>query len=397
MMGFLNFLTMKNTSYNNTGINEITCFTWGDSAHPKTWSNVPYFLTKTLEARGIKVNRINLETNNRFISFICAVVRKFYKVFFKKNIYYDYTRTLFADRVTNQLIKKAIKQYSSTDLFISISFSFNGMKKYTKKKCFMFCDWTIEYAIDHFEDRSPIWLEKLAIERQNKLLLSSDANISLFPDVQEYYKTKNSKFKFEYLGNVINSDLIEDDSIIQQILELKSNSLELCFIGDFRYKEGLISLIQAVRDLQTSLKLHLNVIGMDQLPGIECANVTYHGYLDKSKPDQKEKYYRIIRNSKVIINTTPKWAGFSSMLEAMYWCTPIIITPFKNFKDIFGDEIKSGYFCDNSSILIKEKIEKIFALDKSSYMQMCREAHSSAKPYTWASYVDKMLKLVKPC
>ena len=44
-------------------IKEITVFSIGDSLELSTWSNVPYFLTKSLEDKNIKINRVNLEEN----------------------------------------------------------------------------------------------------------------------------------------------------------------------------------------------------------------------------------------------------------------------------------------------------------------------------------------------
>ncbi|MHA5135034.1 hypothetical protein [Oenococcus oeni] len=44
-------------------IKEITVFSYGDSNLLKTWSNVPYFFTKTFADDGVSVNRVNVEPN----------------------------------------------------------------------------------------------------------------------------------------------------------------------------------------------------------------------------------------------------------------------------------------------------------------------------------------------
>lgn len=39
---------------------EVIFFTKGDSADISTWSNVPYFFTRTLEEKGVTVHRVNM-------------------------------------------------------------------------------------------------------------------------------------------------------------------------------------------------------------------------------------------------------------------------------------------------------------------------------------------------
>ena len=41
-------------------VKEVIFFTYGDSSKASTWSNVPFLFTKTLEGKGIKVDRIDL-------------------------------------------------------------------------------------------------------------------------------------------------------------------------------------------------------------------------------------------------------------------------------------------------------------------------------------------------
>lgn len=41
-------------------IREVTVFSPGDSRSLTCWSNVPCLFTKSLESKGIKVNRVNI-------------------------------------------------------------------------------------------------------------------------------------------------------------------------------------------------------------------------------------------------------------------------------------------------------------------------------------------------
>jgi hypothetical protein len=47
-------------------LKEINVFTYCNASKLSTWSNVPYFFTETLEEKGIKVNRINIQPNKIF-------------------------------------------------------------------------------------------------------------------------------------------------------------------------------------------------------------------------------------------------------------------------------------------------------------------------------------------
>ncbi len=44
-------------------IREVTVFSPGDSRSLTCWSNVPCLFTKSLESKGIKVNRVNIYSN----------------------------------------------------------------------------------------------------------------------------------------------------------------------------------------------------------------------------------------------------------------------------------------------------------------------------------------------
>jgi len=64
-------------------IKEVSVFTNGDSCKLSTWSNVPYFFTQALTAKGIKVNRIDLSPDpsleKRWNKFMGRVMRRIFK------------------------------------------------------------------------------------------------------------------------------------------------------------------------------------------------------------------------------------------------------------------------------------------------------------------------------
>ncbi len=372
-------------------IKEITCFCWGDSHELKTWSNVPYYFTRGLETSGLKVNRIDLKKGQQIFIYVGDVISKIFNKFYKEKIYYDYSRTKICDFIINIKMRKAVRKFPDTDLFLSLSFSFNA-KKYTDKINVMFCDWSIYYAIEKFGLRSPIFAEKGGIYRQNQYLKACDYNITLFPDVESYYKLKSFN-NIKYLGNVINS---EELSIYDKndILEEKKISNRICFIGKRHYKEGLEELVKAFLHIADKYNLYLDIIGFDSLKGNINDRIVFWGYLDKANMHDNRRYYDIIKKAKIIINTTPKWAGFSSMIEAMYWYTPVIVTKYENFSQTFGDDIEFGYYCDNDYYNIMRYISMIFEMEPDKYISKCNIAHSVTNGFTWSEYVKKFLEYV---
>ena len=141
--------------------------------------------------------------------------------------------------------------------------------------------------------------------------------------------------------------------------------------------------------------LTLDIIGIEannfsDLPG----GITCHGYLDKGDSKERELYYRIFRNARIFINTTPKWSAFSASIEAMYFYTPVIVTPYNEFLKTFGQDIDFGYYCEeNDASLIKNKISSI--LQNKSYKQLCLNANTAVRDFTWDAYVDKMVEKIE--
>ena len=373
-------------------IKEVTCFSWGDSSLMETWSNVPYYLTTTLENKKIKVNRVDLSKHQYLLIKAGRIINRLLRIIFRGQVYYDYTRTKLCDLIVGIKIRNAIKRLPSSDLIICISYSFSA-KRYTTKKVIMFCDWTIEYAIDKFEKRSPLYMEQFAIKRQDKLLKEADTVVSLFSDVCEFYERKNSEFCLNYIGNVINSKQL-NLSKIDRIIDGKINNYNILFLGKKYYKSGLLSLLRAVQLLENKYPIKVDVIGMDKTENDSGINVHYHGYLDKSNSKQNDIYYDLLGKAKLIVNTTPAWAGFSGIVESMHHCTPVIVTKSSSFVDEFGEVINFGYYCDNDPKNISSAIERVFMLDKGEYRNMSKAAHAATLGFTWNEFIDKMLARV---
>lgn len=370
----------------------ITVFATGDSNQVKTWSNVPYFFTSSLESKGIKVNRVNLEPNRLMRSIFdygfTFILKKIWK-----DTSYDYFRSVLHFAIVRNQIKKAIRKYPNSDAYAFLTFSFSSAGL-TKKPTIQLCDWTYDYYFKYFKNREPDFFEKQSIKRENTQIQETDYVISLFPKVADYMKAQYGAEKVHYLGNVINA-LFEPEK--EEIFQYKKDSGKLLFIGSKKYIEGAEALIKAFELLKPVYpKLSLHLIGVEEsnfkhLP----ADVFCYGYLDKAIDAEKEKYYDLMKEAKIFINTTPKWAAFSASIEAMYYYTPVVVPPYGEFKTTFGEDIDFGLYCkENTAPLIAQSIENI--LNNKQYETLCNQAHEAVKEFTWHGYIDKIIKKINP-
>jgi glycosyltransferase involved in cell wall biosynthesis len=365
-------------------------FTGGDSSKPSTWSNIPYFFTETLISKGIKVNRVDLSPCP-WLNAIYQVALILYKIAYVDTTYtYDRSLVHFLD--TRRRIRKAIQKYgtSQANIFLTFSFSSAGL---TQKPAIQVCDWTYDHYINYYKERKPDILEKWSMKREDSQIEGSDLVIPLFPTVASYMRERYRNRNIFYLGNVINSlSTITESRAVEQ----KTRSNDLLFIGDKKYVAGARSLVKAFIVLKKEYPdLSLNIIGIQagglgNLPdGVKC-----HGYLDKGRQENRELYYALLERAKIYVNTTPKWGAFSAMLEAMYFYTPVIVTPYDEFVETFGAEIGFGAYCENNSLdLLCTKITQI--MEDRSYGALCANAHAAVKDFTWDIYIDKMLALMK--
>ncbi|MEA3443232.1 MAG: glycosyltransferase [Bacteroidota bacterium] len=371
-------------------IKEVTVYTTGDSAKISTWSNVPFFFTKTLIAKGIKVNRVNISP----VLLIEKIYNKSILLLLKKlnwNPTYNYFRTYIHFLYVRIIIKHSTRKYKNSDANIFMTFSFSS-GRYRNKLSVLFHDWTYHHYFKYFEEREPDIFERACIKREDKQIKSSDLLLPLFPGIANYMNERYYEKNIKYLGNVINSEIKVDAA---EIIEKKLQSQKLLFVGSEKYINAAKSLILAFEHLRKkNAEMELHFIGIESqdlepLP----KRVICHGYLDKGNENERNLYYQLFRDARLFINTSTKWGAFSATVEAMYFYIPVVIAPYNEFTKTFGHDIDFGSYCEkNESVLIAEKIAEL--MQKKDYTLLCNNAHNAVKGFTWDAYIDKVLEAI---
>lgn len=388
---------------------EILFFTNGDADNANVWSNVPYCFSHALENKGVNVRRIDYSMNPAFVKFYDLGLRRILDGLTLKKLRFPYMRTTrlfkyFAERK----ICKAILQYPHADLCLFMGYGFYN--KWNTVPSLLFSDWTTE--MDIRKKRKPNFLEKRIIQQEEEAINHAQYVISLFPICCEEMKRKYPKADIYFLGGNVINDLsglrlkVKDDRlknssnevIVEDLLEKKVKSKKLLFIGrKTTYLESAKKLIEAYKLLKREedyKDLSLDIVGcaasdFDSLP----EGVTCYGFLNKSEERDRKTYYDLLLGAKVLVNANPKWGAFSSTVEAMYYYTPVIVSPYQDFVKNFGEKIDFGvYNQDFTAESIAKDIKSV--INSDYYTEMCNFAHENVKTYTWDNYVEQVFKLL---
>ena len=409
---------------------EILFFTNGDANNANVWSNVPYCFSCALEDKGINVHRIDYSMSPAFVKFYNLGLRRILDGLTLKKLRFPYLRTTrlfqyFAERK----IRKAILQHPQADLCLFMGYGFYN--KWNTVPSLLFSDWTTEMDIQ--KKRKPNFLEQRIILQEEEAINHAEYVVSLFPVCCEEMKKNFPNANIHFLGGNVINDLSglclrskdqcvmsEDDSgnnknkqitpdslhltphtlhssneiFVEDILQTKSKSKKLLFIGrKTTYLEAAKKLIEAYKLLKQEeayKDLSLDIVGcsasdFDSLP----EGVTCYGFLNKSYERDRKVYYDLLLGAKVLVNANPKWGAFSSTVEAMYYYTPVIVSPYQDFVKNFGEKIDFGVY---NHVFTAESIASNIKsiVNTNRYAEMCNFAHENVKLYTWENYIEQL-------
>lgn len=374
---------------------KILFFCWGDPTQATTWSNVPFCLTKGLEANGHKVVGYNLNSHPSLSDFWDKHILRYLRKFFK-NCQYGFLRTPFAQYFANQIVRNAINQNKDADVCLFTTFSFCNRNK--KSPSILFCDWSYESYLNRINHK-PFFFEKWFIKHERKCLRTASACVSLFPEATEKINNQLGR-KIVSWGGVSAVNILDRTPFNKEfIIKSSSQSFSILFIGDGKYIQGAELLVQTFKLLKQQIpNVELNIIGLSerqvlgnyQIDGVHC-----YGYLDKADVNDCAIYYGLLREAAVFCNPTEIWGGFSSTIEAMYYYTPVVVSPYDDFVAQFGMEIDFGeYNTTFTADSLMTKLQKILSSSTVTRQQLCEAAHLRVQECDWKTYSARLLKFL---
>ncbi|BEI38352.1 hypothetical protein PHIN8_02960 [Polynucleobacter sp. HIN8] len=350
----------------------------------KSWSNIPYLVKTKLEAEGYYVKNIILHelalTKFIFNSFI-----KLINIFKKDKTTFLYNRT-YLHYFFTYYYSILIKVFAKKDDVIIIQ-GYTHPPKIFKNKTIMLGDWPYEYIFDNFLKRAPSAYEKHAIKRENIEIERANIVITIFPDVYDFMITNYHNKNIHFLGNFVNIDFSQNPPAIEH----KQSSNRILFIGRAQYLDGAHELVEAINQLRLlGYEIFLDIVGISksEMP-INYDWVTIHGYLDKGRPAEKNKFYELLKNARAVANTTKNWNGFQALLEGMYFSNPIIIRKNPNINKYFDNLSDFSYIIDDSPNSLATNIKKIF-IDERLYKLKVKSARRISEFHTWDLFIKKL-------
>jgi len=370
---------------------KIFLCTTAPSRNYKSWSNIPYLLHKNLAKRGYVVENYVMREVEPLKTAFNLPIRVLNK-FFNLGTTYFYVRTP-VHFFSTYLYSRFISLISTTqDVMVVQGFSYplhNG-----KNRQIVLGDWPSEYLFEEFLKRSPSRLERKSIDRENAVIEAADAVITLFPNVREYMLRKYKNQNIYCFGNVVNVD--DDVKLPPDIRERKLNSKRFLFVGQPFYLPGALELIAAVRNLrQQGHDYEVDIIGSDPiLIAAEHEWLAVHGYLDKENPGDKQKYYELLSNARLFVNTTPGWSGFQALLEAMYFYNPIVARPNESLNSYFSNLTTVAHLVEEGGPNLEAILSESLT-DSVRYQQMSDAARKAVESSTWNNFTTKLIELLK--
>lgn len=371
----------------------IYIFTEGDSNELATWSNVPYFLSTTLEKKGYNVIRVDFSVWNLLKKIWNHTVSPLLDIFYPTHAY-QFERTWLYNWFAERKIGNVVKKARNIDLIIIMNFSFYN--KWNNVPTITFSDWSYDYYIRIRCQRKPYFFEKNYIERRSEAFKRNFLIVSLFKQCADYIKNRIPTANVKFLGNNVVNMIQRPPSNYKSVINQKRESYSLLFIGMKKYLSGaqlLVDTFDEIKKVFPNAELH--IVGLTKADLKNLTDDIYcYGYLHKDNSKEADVYYGLMQKASVFVNPTEKWAGYSSTIEAMYYYTPVVVSPYEEFVGEFGKQINFGVY---NKVFSKESLAtsilSIFNAD--NYDELCLNAHNRVKDYTWDNYVERLLADVR--
>lgn len=355
---------------------------------PLTWSGVPLRVCEELKLLGhevcfadmsrpwsVKIPRILF---NRIVRHLVPSWRA---VMFKA--------TGLGIGLQSRWLRREAARHADVDLIVVFEFSVDV--RGIRQPAVLVHDWTNGWLEAMFCRREMTQREIERDLRQCAAMRSAVKVVSLYPLGAEFLR-RHVGANVRYYGNPVNVRGIQD---MTELIRKGMVSRRVLLIGGVTYRENVICTIRAANRLGDD-SLAIDVIGLSDVGvRLKHGTIRYHGYLDRSRPEQLARYNEIMGSARCLVNVRGGWGGGSSVAEAMYCGKPVIVGDYRELQALYGAaDGRFGYFCrqmDDS--MLAEKLRMILEMDQPAYVRMCETAHATVASDTYTAFVKQLLDL----
>lgn len=374
---------------------KINLFTAGDSSDLSTWSNVPYFLSKSLIEHGVDLRRVNLIPEDSVLYRAYRVANYKYDGLSKRLLGKRRPMDLFHDRIARALIQRKVRgtadQFDDADFNFFLTYSFSSRPR-VATPTIHFSDVCLQHALEDQQrpvgprHRRMIEEEKTNLSRAS-LVLGTNEPCCAF--LREHYGVAGAR----RLPGGINLDWQAPDDLAAY-LGSKWRARHILFIGVGIRRRGVDILLEAFEQFNQGrdkpYRLSLVGIHADEL-GQLPPNVRCLGYLNKSDPADMARYIGLLESATMFVMPMREGPPTGVVKEALLTATPVIHSNIWNADskvrhDHCGrlvDQIEPGAFANEMTRL---------ASDRERWNTMAINATEHAQQWSWHNSVGELVE-----
>jgi glycosyltransferase involved in cell wall biosynthesis len=374
---------------------KINLFCWGDSNDINTWSNVPYFLSRTLISRNIDVRRFNLippaGLTYQSLAFFNRCRNRAARLLGLRR------RPIFRmpvlHRLVNSELAKTSRSLEDADLNLFLTFSFSSIR-YSDVPAALYSDRTYEQHLEE-EGIRPSWADRLLIRWETRNLQNAQYVFTMNQACLEFIRDRYGVRSPQLLKAGIN--LIGNDfSNINALIARKEAARSILFIGRGYYQRGVDVLLAAFRRFNEIFSnlftLHLVGLTDDELPESQ-PHVICHGYLRKDHPGEYQQYMDLLASARLFVFPMRPGPIAVALREALWMCTPVILTNVPNASDRVQDG-KNGILASKADPEEIADWMSVLVSNDELWRRMATYARESVKNETWDATIDRLLDVV---
>ena len=168
--------------------------------------------------------------------------------------------------------------------------------------------------------------------------------------------------------------------------------ISFVFVGiDWERKGGELAVKLIMQLNANNIAAHLHVIGVS---GLNSEFVTFHGFLDKGKSDQRAQFNTIMSSSHFFLLPTSAEAFGLSFCEALCYGLPCIAYRVGGIGDIIKDGHNGFFMEEQGGRQVIERMKYLIA-NWDDYMALCINARRDYETkFNWDSFVAGIEDLI---